>query len=379
METSSISTDKLKALDNLKLLIDKEVGKGSLFFGDDTPLIDIPVWPVSSPMLTHVLGRGLPKGRIMEIYGPEMSGKTTVATILAGDVQKQGGVVGFIDSENAYDKGYAKKLGLDTSVRSFIFSQPDSGEHALQIAESMVNSGAVDLIIVDSVAALTPQAEIDGNFGDSHMGLQARLMSQAMRKLTYACNLHAATIIFINQIRMKIGVMFGNPETTTGGKALPFYASIRLEVRKVENITEGPSQDPVAVGQKVRIKAVKNKTATPFRKVEADLYFGKGFDVFKEYVDFGVTYGYVEKSGSWYSYGSEKAGQGKDNAANFFKDNPVYFQELKEKVDSKLIVTNIDDDAIGEKKIEDAPKKRGRKSLENSQEGVNDFQDSKIE
>ena len=270
---------------------------------------------------------GYPRGRVIEIYGPESSGKTTLALHAVAEAQKAGGIAAFIDAEHALDPTYAKKLGVNTD--ELWISQPDSGEQALEVAESLVRSGAIDIIIVDSVAALTPQAEIEGDMGDSHMGLQARLMSQALRKLTAILAKSKTTIIFINQIRMKIGVMFGNPETTTGGNALKFYSSVRMEVRKIETISKGSDE---FVGNRVRVKIVKNKVAPPFRKVELDLMFDEGISYAGGILDGALRYGFIEKMGSWYSFNGEKIGQGRDNTLNFLKQNPDVLAELDGKL-----------------------------------------------
>jgi len=285
--------------------------------GDNKDSLDIESISSGSLLLDEALGvGGYPKGRIIEIYGPESSGKTTLALHALAESQKAGGIAAFIDAEHALDPTYAKKLGVN--IDELWISQPDSGEQALEICESLVRSGAVDMIVVDSVAALTPQAEIDGDMGDSHMGLQARLMSQALRKLTALLSKSNTTIVFINQIRMKIGVMFGNPETTTGGNALKFYASVRIEVRKIESLSKGADD---IVGNRIRIKVVKNKVAPPFKKVEVDLMFGEGISYVASILDASVKYDLIEKSGSWYSYNGEKIGQGRDKSIEFLKQN----------------------------------------------------------
>ena len=319
-ETSfpSDSTQKKEALEAARVQIDKQFGKGSLMrLGDNKDSLDIESISSGSLLLDEALGvGGYPKGRIIEIYGPESSGKTTLALHALAESQKAGGIAAFIDAEHALDPTYAKKLGVN--IDELWISQPDSGEQALEICESLVRSGAVDMIVVDSVAALTPQAEIDGDMGDSHMGLQARLMSQALRKLTALLSKSNTTIVFINQIRMKIGVMFGNPETTTGGNALKFYASVRIEVRKVESLSKGADD---IVGNRIRIKVVKNKVAPPFKKVEVDLMFGEGISYVASILDASVKYDLIEKSGSWYSYNGEKIGQGRDKSIDFLKQN----------------------------------------------------------
>ncbi len=323
---SGDNKDRLIALENARSQIDKQFGKGALMKLSDNP-IDSSIQTISSGsiLLDEALGvGGYPKGRIIEIYGPESSGKTTLALHAIAEAQKAGGIAAFIDAEHALDPGYARKLGVNTD--ELWISQPDNGEQALEITESLVRSGAVDIIVVDSVAALTPQAEIDGDMGDSHMGLQARLMSQALRKLTGILSKSNTTIIFINQIRMKIGVMFGNPETTTGGNALKFYSSIRIEVRKIEAISK--SADDI-IGNRVRIKIVKNKVAPPFKRIELDMLFGEGLSYFGSILDGSLKYDLVNKSGSWYSYKNDKIGQGRDNAITFLKSNEDITKDLE--------------------------------------------------
>lgn len=315
----SDNSQKQEALEAARVQIDKQFGKGSLMkLGDNKDSLDIECISSGSLLLDEALGvGGYPRGRVIEIYGPESSGKTTLALHALAESQKAGGIAAFIDAEHALDPTYAKKLGVN--IDELWISQPDSGEQALEICESLVRSGAVDVIVVDSVAALTPQAEIDGDMGDSHMGLQARLMSQALRKLTGLLSKSNTTIIFINQIRMKIGVMFGNPETTTGGNALKFYASVRVEVRKIESLSKGADD---IVGNRIRIKIVKNKVAPPFKKVELDLMFGEGISYVASILDAAVKYNFIEKSGSWYSYNGEKIGQGRDKSIDFLTSNP---------------------------------------------------------
>jgi len=309
---------KQDALEAARVQIDKQFGKGALMkLGDSPTDSTIECIRSGSILLDEALGMGgYPKGRVIEIYGPESSGKTTLALHAIAESQKAGGIAAFIDAEHALDPSYARKIGVNTD--ELWISQPDNGEQALEIVESLVRSGAVDIIVVDSVAALTPQAEIDGDMGDSHMGLQARLMSQALRKLTGILSKSNTTIIFINQIRMKIGVMFGNPETTTGGNALKFYASIRVEVRKIEAISR--TADDI-IGNRVRIKIVKNKVAPPFKKVELDMMFGEGISYVGSVLDGAIKYDLLEKSGSWYAYKGEKIGQGRENAIVFLKSN----------------------------------------------------------
>lgn len=329
---TSFPTDlnqKREALEAARIQIDKQFGKGSLMkLGDSDESLDIGYISSGSLLLDEALGiGGYPKGRVIEIYGPESSGKTTLALHAIAESQKAGGIAAFIDAEHAMDPSYAKKLGVN--IDELWISQPDSGEQALEIAESLVRSGAIDVIVVDSVAALTPQAEIDGDMGDSHMGLQARLMSQALRKLTGLLSKSNTTIIFINQIRMKIGVMFGNPETTTGGNALKFYASVRIEVRKIESLSKGADD---IIGNRIRIKVVKNKVSPPFKKVELDLMFGEGISYVASVLDAALKYEMLEKSGSWYSYNGEKIGQGRDKTLDFLKDNPDVVADLDVKL-----------------------------------------------
>ncbi|MCF0261368.1 MAG: recombinase RecA [Sphaerochaetaceae bacterium] len=328
-KTIDVLKQKREALEAARAQIDKEFGKGSLMrLGDNPVAANVEVIPSGSILLDEALGvGGYPKGRIIEIYGPESSGKTTLALHAVAEAQKAGGIAAFIDAEHALDPTYAKKLGVN--IDELWISQPDCGEQALEVAESLVRSGAVDIIIVDSVAALTPQAEIEGEMGDSHMGLQARLMSQALRKLTGILSKSKTTIIFINQIRMKIGVMFGNPETTTGGNALKFYSSVRMDVRKIETLSKGADE---YIGNKVRVKIVKNKVAPPFRKVELDLYFDEGISYAGGILDGAIKYNFIEKTGSWYSYNGDKIGQGRDNALAFLKQNPDLIAELESKL-----------------------------------------------
>ena len=327
------AAEKLKALEVARLQIEKQFGQGSLMkLGTGVESVSVDVVPSGSILLDEALGiGGYPRGRIIEIYGPESSGKTTLALHAIAEAQKTGGIAAFIDAEHALDPQYAKNLGVN--IDDLWVSQPDTGEQALEIAESLVRSGAVDIIVVDSVAALTPQAEIEGDMGDSHMGLQARLMSQALRKLTGIIGKSKCIIIFINQIRMKIGVMFGNPETTTGGNALKFYASVRLEVRKIETIDKGEDD---AVGNRVRVKVVKNKVAPPFRKVEMDVIFGKGISAVSSLLDAAVKHEMIDKKGAWYSVGEEKIGQGRENAIAFLENNQDLAREIDRKIREKL-------------------------------------------
>jgi recombination protein RecA len=336
-------SDKLKALEVARLQIEKQFGLGSIMkLGSFENAPGIDVIPSGSILVDEALGiGGYPRGRVIEIYGPESSGKTTLALHAIAEAQKKGGIAAFIDAEHALDPVYAKNLGVD--VDELWVSQRDNGEQALDIAESLIRSGAVDIIVIDSVAALTPQAEIEGDMGDAHVGLQARLMSQALRKLTGTLSKSKTILIFINQIRMKIGVMFGNPETTTGGNALKFYASVRIEVRKIETIEKG---DEEAVGNKVRVKIVKNKVAPPFRKVEVEIIFGKGISYSGSLIDAAVKYGIVEKRGSWYTCGEEKVGQGRDNAKLYLDQNPDFAKEVDAKVRSRMFVVKVNADPI---------------------------------
>lgn len=320
--------DKLKALDAAIAQIERQHGKGSIMkLGDSGKSMNVETIPTGSLSLDLALGMGgIPKGRVVEIYGPESSGKTTVALHMIAEVQKRGGVAGFIDAEHALDPVYAKAIGVD--IDNLYISQPDYGEQALEIAETMVRSGAVDIIVVDSVAALVPKAEIDGEMGESHMGQHARLMSQALRKLTGIMNKTGCTVIFINQLREKIGVMFGNPETTTGGRALKFYASVRMDVRRVETLKTGGEM----VGNRARVKVVKNKIAPPFKEAEFDIMFGKGISREGDILDLAANCGVVIKSGSWYAYNNEKIGQGRENAKKYFMENPAVMEEVEQKV-----------------------------------------------
>ena len=320
--------DKLKALDAAITQIEKSYGKGSVMkLGDSRANMNIETVPTGSLSLDIALGLGgVPKGRVIEIYGPESSGKTTVALHMVAEVQKRGGIAGFIDAEHALDPVYAKNIGVD--IDNLYISQPDNGEQALEITETMVRSGAVDIVIVDSVAALVPKAEIDGDMGDSHVGLQARLMSQALRKLTAVISRTNCIVIFINQLREKVGVMFGNPETTTGGRALKFYSSVRLDVRRTESLKQGGE----VVGNHVRVKVVKNKIAPPFREAEVDIMFGKGISKEGDILDLASNANIVEKSGSWYAYKGAKIGQGRENAKNYLALNPLICEEIENQV-----------------------------------------------
>jgi len=323
-----VKDDRLRALDAALAQIERQYGKGSVMkLGDSGANMNIETVPTGSLSLDIALGLGgVPKGRIVEVYGPESSGKTTVALHMVAEVQKRGGIAGFIDAEHALDPVYAKNIGVD--IDNLYISQPDNGEQALEITETMVRSGAIDIIIVDSVAALVPKAEIDGDMGDSHVGLQARLMSQALRKLTAVISKSNCIVIFINQLREKVGIMFGNPETTTGGRALKFYSSIRMDVRRIESLKQGGE----VVGNRTRIKVVKNKIAPPFKEAEFDIMFGQGISVEGDILDLAAQVNIVVKSGAWYAYNDSKIGQGRENAKAFLKENPEILKEIEDKV-----------------------------------------------
>ena len=325
------SEEKMKALDAALAQIEKQYGKGSVMkLGDQSANMGIDVVPTGSLSLDLALGLGgMPRGRIIEIYGPESSGKTTVALHVVAEVQKMGGIAGFIDAEHALDPTYASHIGVD--IDNLYISQPDNGEQALEITETMVRSGAVDVIIVDSVAALVPKAEIDGEMGDSHVGLHARLMSQALRKLTGIISKSNCVVIFINQLREKVGVMFGNPETTTGGRALKFYASVRLDVRRIETLKVGGE----VVGNRTRVKVVKNKVAPPFKEAEFDIMFGKGISKEGDILDLAVLHDIINKAGAWYSYNGEKIGQGRENTKLYLANNPEIMKEVEQQVRNK--------------------------------------------
>ena len=322
--------DRLKALDAALSQIEKQYGKGSVMKLGDTSHMQVETVPTGSLSLDIALGAGgVPKGRIVEIYGPESSGKTTVALHMVAEVQKRGGIAGFIDAEHALDPVYARNIGVD--IDNLYISQPDNGEQALEITETMVRSGAVDIVIVDSVAALVPKAEIEGDMGDSHVGLQARLMSQALRKLTSVVSKTNCIVIFINQLREKIGVMFGNPETTTGGRALKFYASVRLDVRRTEALKQGGE----VIGNHTKVKVVKNKIAPPFKEAEFDIMFGQGISTIGDILDLAANCGIVNKSGAWYAYGGAKIGQGRENAKTYLREHPAVCAEIETKVREK--------------------------------------------
>jgi recombination protein RecA len=327
----TISPDKEKALETAMTQVERQFGKGSIMKLGSRPVVDVPVISTSSLALDKALGiGGLPRGRVIEIYGPEASGKTTLALHAVAEAQKKDGIAAFIDAEHALDTAYAKRLGVNCD--DLLVAQPDTGEQALEIADMLVRSGAIDVLVIDSVAALVPRAEIEGEMGDSHMGLQARLMSQAMRKLTGTISKTMTSIIFINQIRMKIGVMFGNPETTTGGNALKFYSSVRLDIRRIGQIKDGQE----VVGNRTRVRVVKNKMAPPFTDAEFDIMYGEGISRPGDLIDVGVEAGIIEKSGSWYSYDGERIGQGRENVKKFIKDNPDLYENMNSKVREAL-------------------------------------------
>lgn len=336
--------EKLKALDAALGQIEKQFGKGAVMkLGDSSARMNVETIPTGSLSLDVALGLGgIPKGRIIEIYGPESSGKTTVTLHMIAEVQKRGGIAGFIDAEHALDPVYARNIGVD--VDNLYISQPDNGEQALEITETMVRSGAIDIVVVDSVAALVPKAEIDGDMGDSHVGLQARLMSQALRKLTAVISKSNCTVVFINQLREKVGVMFGSPETTTGGRALKFYSSVRLDVRRIESL----KQSGEVIGNRTRVKVVKNKIAPPFKEAEFDIIFGEGISVVGDVLDLAAEVSIVSKSGAWYAYGGSKIGQGRENTKQYLKDNPGVFAEIVEKVREHYGLKEAVSDAVKE-------------------------------
>ena len=334
--SSMLAPDRRKALDAALVQIEKTFGKGSIMRLGDGTIADIEVIPSGSLGLDHALGVwGIPRGRITEIFGPESSGKTTLTLHIIAEAQKLGGVAAFIDAEHALDANYAQSLGID--LQNLIISQPDNGEQALDITETLVRSGAVDIIVIDSVAALTPKSEIEGDMGDAHMGLQARLMSQALRKLTGITSKSHTAIIFINQIRMKIGVMFGNPETTTGGNALKFYSSVRIDIRKIATIKDNQE----VIGSRTRVRVVKNKVAPPFREAEFDIIYGKGISRSGELVDIASNYNIIEKSGSWFSYGNDRLGQGREAAKKFLEDHPEVTADIMQKVKANLGIAPV--------------------------------------
>jgi len=334
--------DRDKALDLALAQIDKQFGKGSVMRLGERPVAQMAVIPTGSIALDIALGvGGLPRGRVVEVYGPESSGKTTVALHAVANAQRSGGIAAFIDAEHALDPDYAQALGVDTDA--LLVSQPDTGEQALEIADMLIRSGALDIIVIDSVAALVPRAEIEGEMGDSHVGLQARLMSQALRKITGILNNSGTTAIFINQLREKIGVMFGSPETTTGGRALKFYSSVRLDVRRIESLKDGTD----VVGNRTRVKVVKNKVAAPFKQAEFDIMYGKGISREGSLIDVGVEQSIVRKSGAWYTYDGDQLGQGKEKAREFLKENPDVAAEIEKKILEKLGVGQTTGDAAG--------------------------------
>ncbi|MCI9297790.1 MAG: recombinase RecA [Lachnospiraceae bacterium] len=351
--------EKLKALDAAIAQIEKQYGKGTVMkLGDPSAQMNIETIPTGSLSLDLALGLGgIPKGRIVEIYGPESSGKTTVTLHMIAEVQKRGGIAGFIDAEHALDPVYAKNIGVD--VDNLYISQPDCGEQALEITETMVRSGAVDLIVVDSVAALVPKAEIDGEMGDSHVGLQARLMSQALRKLTAVISKSNCTVIFINQLREKVGVMFGNPETTTGGRALKFYSSVRLDVRRIESLKQAGE----VIGNRTRVKVVKNKIAPPFKEAEFDIMFGEGISRVGDILDIAASIDVVNKSGAWYAYDGNKIGQGRENAKQYLKENKAVCEEIESKVRKHFSLTGEEAaaEAVTEPKAEPKAEKATKK------------------
>jgi len=332
-EKGAMDASRKAALDTALGQLDRQFGRGTIMrLGDSTVPRDIDAIPTGSLGLDAALGiGGLPRGRVVEIYGPESSGKTTLSLEVIAQAQRRGGTAAFVDAEHALDPGYAEKIGLD--IDDLLVSQPDTGEQALEITDTLVRSGAVDVVVIDSVAALTPKAEIEGEMGDSHVGLQARLMSQALRKLTANIKRSNTLVIFINQIRMKIGVMFGSPETTTGGNALKFYSSVRLDIRRTGAIKKGDE----VIGNETRVKVVKNKIAPPFKNVQFDILYGEGVSLHGELLDYGVTHGIVEKSGAWYGYGSDRIGQGRDNARRFLKEHPETAGEIESVLRARMI------------------------------------------
>jgi len=350
--------EKAKALDLAVSQIEKQFGKGAIMKWGSHDVVNVEVIPTGSISLDYALGiGGVPRGRVVEIYGPEASGKTTLALSIVAQAQKKGGTAAYIDAEHALDSKYARALGVD--VDNLLISQPDTGEDALEITETLVRSNAMDVIVIDSVAALVPKAEIEGDMGDSHMGLQARLMSQALRKLTAVANRSKTCIVFINQIRMKIGVMFGNPETTPGGLALKFHASVRMDIRRIETIKQGEQM----IGNRVRVKVVKNKMAPPFRTTEFEIIFGEGISYLGDLMDLAVENNVIEKSGAWFSYQGERLGQGRDNIKAMLKQNPDLMEKIEKDVKAKLNppAAEKSDEKEPEKTEKEEPKKRGRK------------------
>jgi recombination protein RecA len=356
MENNNVGTEKKKALEAALGQIEKQYGKGAVMrLGDPDAQMKVETIPTGSISLDLALGQGgIPKGRIIEIYGPESSGKTTVTLHMIAEVQKRGGIAGFIDAEHALDPVYAKNIGVD--IDNLYISQPDSGEQALEIAETMVRSGAIDIVVVDSVAALVPKAEIEGDMGDAHMGLQARLMSQALRKLTAVISKSNCVVIFINQLREKLGVMFGNPETTTGGRALKFYSSVRLDVRRIESIKQGGE----VIGNRTRVKIVKNKVAPPFKEAEFDIMFGKGISMVGDILDVATNADIIVKSGAWFAYKGEKIGQGRENAKQYLEDNPAVLAEVDKAVREYYALDS--DQKAAAKDAEEAPAKKSSKA-----------------
>ena len=361
----AVNKEKMKALQMTLDKIEKSYGKGTIMKLGDSVVVPVDVIPTGSLTLDMALGTGgLPRGRVVEIYGPESSGKTTLAIHAIAEAQKKGGVAAFIDAENAFDSNYAGRLGVD--IENLLVSQPDNGEQALEIAENLIRSGALDIIVIDSVAALTPKSEIEGEMGDSKMGLQARLMSQALRKLTGTINKTNCCCIFINQLREKIGVMFGNPETTTGGNALKFYSSVRLDIRRIGAVKDGDE----VVGNETRVKVVKNKCAPPFRQAEFQIMYGTGINRLAEIIDMGVKEGFVEKSGAWYSYNGDKIGQGKANAAKFLKDNPQAAADIEGKIREKLMPKHMSKEERDAEKAEKNAKEKNAKKEDTAEQDL---------
>lgn len=362
MSAEKINSEKQKALEAAMGQIEKQFGKGSVMKLGEFKATNVGAIPTGALSLDIALGiGGIPKGRIIEVFGPESSGKTTVALHMIAEAQKLGGEAAFIDAEHALDPVYAKHIGVD--IDNLIVSQPDTGEQALEIAEALVRSGAIDIIVVDSVAALVPKAEIDGDMGDSHVGLQARLMSQALRKLAGVINKSNSCIVFINQLREKVGIMFGNPETTPGGRALKFYSSVRLDIRRVENI----KQDGEVLGSRTRVKVVKNKVAPPFREAEFDIIYGKGISKSGNILDMAINLGLAEKSGSWFSYNGERIGQGRENAKKYLEDNPKVMQELEDKVRKNFdeaFEKSLNEDKATEKTTEESEEFEEKEELD---------------